>query len=992
MNKFMKTSLLASATALAFHAGAAIVVEDSFDAAGYTVGTGLKNLKPGASTGFAAGTAWGDSSSSGVFYVNDGLSLPDDFKASSSGNAIGVGKFSGTATGSREISRPINADVIGLSGTYYLRFACSITESAEHYLNFKGFELLGLLPDEHKKSDAISYPASNGLQFGFYKTSAGDNKTALVVLKEGGSNANVDPLKLVDPVVPGKTYIVVAKIVLDGEGGAEVYAMAGATDDLSFRTKSLPETPFAVSVNASKPLRYLVLSGTFMTGYSDGRWASFDELAIGESLADVFGFEALTIPVLGPATSSNVGQESFSASGELAQTGDSSPEVFFDISADGGETFTSTSLGVFNAAGPISHQATGLSAGTTYDWRFRAVGASGSDANEWQSVTLVGAPALGAPSAEVAGSSATLSVSLVTPGLSGTVDSTVELWFAADGQPLALEATLGTASFPTNFSATVDNLTLGETYCYAFRATVPYNSGSIETWSATNSFSISADVVWTGNAGTSWGEAGNWNPQIAPVASVSTYFRTVGGAVTSTANGEAAAIHVNTAGSGTSFDFGANSLTAGSFKVGSETSQSRAALGPGGYDFGDVSIGYGSDVGGVVDGSAENHLEVGATATLRADAMTVGFPLELASASNTVTFAAGSQSTIDGALSIRAARGSGVEVENGAALTVGSLSLESTGVSMIVDGGAFTNSGDTVVMSKNRLGTVSDPTVLELKNGARGKFKSDVYVNTGRNSGNSIVHGELRILSGAVADLTGKILFIDDWTSRGPNSDVGESVRVIVSNATLNANAVIVCNDDRHHDDLLLVHEDEGESASITASGNFRVASASWGRSDNCNHDNRLRVESGEVAIRGTLFLGDSGAYYATHKDNRVEIAGSNPRISAKSMEVLGASYIAFEIPSGGYAGVPLTVTLAADFGIVPTGQDAESWTPANEIRVDASQFVGTQVLLRAGTISGLDKSRVKVVAPAGLKSSVVLTETELSIKVSASSTIMVFR
>lgn len=986
--------LIASATAtIIFQSHAAILVKDSFDAAGYsTVGASLKGLTAGESTGFAGSSKWGDSSSTGVFFVNDGLSLPDDFIASASGNAIGVGKFVGTSTGSREISRQINADVIQTSGTYYLRFACAISESAEQYLNFKGFELLGLLPIEHKSSNAISYPASDGLQFGFYKLASGDNKTALVVLKEGGSNASEGLLKLVDPVVPGKTYIVVAKIVLDGEGGADVYAMAGATDDLSFRTKSLPETPFTVSVDATKQLRHLVLSGTFMTGYGDGRWASFDELAIGESLGDVFGFEALTIPVLGSASSSNIDMESFSASGELAQTGSNSPEVFFDISTDGGETYTSTSLGVFNAAGPISRQETGLYAGTTYSWRFRAVGATGSDATDWQSVTLAGAPSFGEPTAEVSGNSATISISLVTPGLSGTADTTVELWFAAGDSPLALNDTLGTSTTPHNFATTVGNLALGGAYRYAFRATVPYNSGVIERWTATNSFTTSADIVWTGANGNNWNDAANWDPQLSPAASVSTFFNTVGGDVVSVSDGTAAAISVNTTGAGTAFDFGANSLTADSFKVGSNTSRSLATLEQGEYAFGDVSVGFGSDVGGVKTGSVECHLEVGSGAELNAGSMVVGYPLEFVSASNTVTFASGSKTAISGPLAISAARGSLAEVANGASLTVGSLAIESTGAALIVDGGTFTNSGDTVVMTKNRFGTTTSPTVLELKNGAKGKFNSHIYVNTGRNSENAIVHGELRVLSGSSADMSGKQLIIDSGAQNGPASDVGGGVRVVVSNATLTVNAVMVCNDDRHHDDMLLVHEDEGESASVTAGGNFRIASATTSRSDICNYNHRLRVESGMVKIYGSLFIGDGGPYYNIHDSNRVEIAGTNPRITAKTMNVYGKSFIDYEIPVGGYVGTPLSITETASFGDVPSGQDAETWVPVNGIRVDASNFIGIQTLLHAGSITGLTADRVIVTGRNSADVSVSVTETDVIVNVKRSGFSIIIR
>jgi len=983
---------LFAATALCTQqATAAILVQDSFDASGYTVGANLKNLKPGVSTGFGAGTTWGTSSSTGVFYVNDGLTLPDDFIAASSGQAIGVGKFTSDG-GVREISRPISPGIINNTGTYYIRFACAITASAESYLGFKGFELFGLLPEAHTKSDAISYPASNGLQFGFYKFGYGDNKTALVVLKEGGQNANVSALKLVDPVVPGKTYIVVAKVVLDGQGGAEVYAMAGATDDADFRFAELPSTPLAVTVSTS-PLRYLVYSGTFMTGYNDGKWASFDEFAIGENLDDVFGFKASTAPVVAADSTTDVGETGFTANGRLVQAGEGNPEVFFDISADGGETFTSTSLGSFAAADQIVGVASGLFPGATYAWRFRGVGQAGSGTTEWQSVTLAGAPALGEPTAVVADNSATLSVSLVSPGLSGTVATTVELWFAPDGSPLDLEATLGTASSENDFSRTISNLDLGKTYNYAFRATVPYDGTVIETWTATNSFSVKADIEWTGSAGTDWNEAANWLPQVVPITSVSAYFRAVGGDVTATANGEADGIHVNTTGDGTEFRFGANSLTAGLFHVGSETSRSAATLAQGDYEFDAVKVGFGRDVGGVKDGSVENRLLVASGANLGAGSLTVGYNLELLSASNTVTFATGSKTEISGDLTLSAARGTKGLVEKEASLSVGSLVIAGTGASMTIDGGSFTNTGNTIIMQKNEFGHVLDPIVFELKNGAKAKFNNNIYVHTGRNADNKIVHGELHILSGSEVDATGKILYIDDSTSLGPHSDIGDGVAVIVSNATMKVKSITICNDQRHHDALLLVHADADETAKVTASENLRIAASTGSADKDCNYGHRLRVEGADVTVMGTLFVGNTTAYYTRQKDNRLEISGAKAAISAKNMDVSGLNYIEFEIPEGGYADVPLKVTQTANFGIVPAGQDAASWTPVSEVRVDASNFTGTQMLLRAGSsIAGLDTSRVKVTAPSGKKATVSLTGTELSVTVSQAATIMLFR
>ena len=990
----MKTQIrlfaIAISTAIsAFYAQASILVQDSFDAAGYIVGTNLKNLKPGESTGFGAGTTWGTSSSTGVFFVNDGLTLPADFIASSKGQAIGVGKFSGDTKGSREISRQITSGIINNAGTYYIRFACAITASAESYLGFKGFELLGLLPEQHANSSAISYPASNGLQFGFYKMGLEVGTTALVALKEGGANANVTALKLVDPIVPGKTYIVVAKIVLDGEGGAEVYAMAGAADDAAFRSAKLPSEPLAVTVSPTAALQHLVCSGTFMTGYGSGtlqdRWASFDEFAIGESLEDVFGFNDLTVPVLGDGSSTDIGASGFTANGELTQLGESNPEVFFDISDDDGSIFTSSFVGVYSATGAVVTNVVGLSAGSTYAWRFRAIGTGGTAVMPWQSVTLAGAPVLGEPAAVVEGDSATLSVSLVTPGLSGTTDTTVELWFAEDGQPLSPYTTFDPTDTPDDFQETVENLSLGGLYRYAFRATVPYSNKVLETWTATNDVAISGDIAWTGANGTDWNTAGNWEPQIAPNERLGTRFGNVGGNVVSIADGTASSIFVNTTGDGTSFNFGGNALTAESLTVGNEVSRSRAAIGNGIYSFGSIVVAGQNN-------RAFSRLDIGSGADLTAGSIDIGYDADPASASNSVVFATGSKTSVSGTLLLRSSRGTSATVEQGASLSVGGLNLSAVGASLVVDGGAFTNNGQTLVFKENRRGTARDDARLVLKNGADCRF-AQVNIGAGINYSSQPVHGEVQVLDGAVLDATGYGIFIDQGEKDyGPYADSGQGAILVVSNATVLANTLSVNNEDRHHDDVLLVHEDAGRTARVALTSNLRIACATQTRSGHYNYDNRMRVESGEVSIGGTLFVGDGGQHYANHASNRVEIAGANPRISANAMNVYGMSFIDFEIPKDGYAGIPLSITGTAKFDDVPTGQDSASWTPVNGIRVDVSKFIGRQTLVHAGTIAGLTADRVFVTGRDSEDVSVTVTDTDVIVDVKKPGFVIIIR
>lgn len=978
---------LALLAATAFTANAAILVKDSFDDAKYTVGTSLKNLTPGNSTGFSSQT-WGTSGSSGVFFVNDGLPLPGDFVDVASGNSIGLGKYTGAnptaSKWGRRITRTIDNEVIPANGTYYVRMAMEISEDAEKFLRPKHWDGLGLTSKALVDTDGIdSFPAS-GLHFGFVKTGDyGSTGTTIAATGVGVSS----PVTLVKEVEAGETYLLVAKVEIDSTGAASVYALAGKANDPKLRQATLPETPtFTTSVGTSA-LRYLCLSGVYFNSENSNRYASFDELAIGTDLGDVWGFNSADDPIVAAGEVSEVSQSGFVAAGELVQLGSIDPVVYFDLSTDEGENYTEAQVGTgaFSATGPVSFQASGLLAGSTYWWRFRAVGAGEPYVTPWQTVTLPGAPVFGVQSASVDGTSATFSVALATPGLSGEVDTTVELWIAESGSDLALKHAFDAVRAAADFSTEVADFALGGSYDYAFRATVPYNDGVLETWTETASIEIPGNVAWSGAAGTTdWGTAGNWTPQTVPNANLVASFQAVGGAVSSSADGEASELRVDTTGEGTSFNFGNNTLSAVSNFVGNAVGSSRATFGQGNYSFATTRVGGSNQRFSV--------MTVGNGANYSGSDIYVGYDADPAAASNSVVFASGSKTALSGTLFLRSARGTLVEIQEGASVNVGGLNLVASGATMIVDGGAFTNSGSSVIFKENRRGAVAEMTVLELRNGANTRFAGQVNIGAGINYNNQFVHGEIRVLDGATLDASGYGIFIDQTGDSGPNADSGYGAFMVVSNATVLANTISINNEDRHHDDYLLVHEDQDGTARVATTSNMRVGAASWGRSGTFNYDNRLRVESGEVSVGGTLYVGDGGQYFDRHSSNRVEIAGSNPRVSAAAMNVYGASRIEFEIPAGGYASTPLSVTGSAEFGAVPSGQDAETWVPVNEISVDATDFIGTQTLIEASSILGLSVDRVAVSAPSSTQVSVTLSGSTLSVSVMPAATLIIMR
>lgn len=976
------TPIIASlAAALIAHATfASILVKDSFDANGYTsVGDGLKDLNPGNTTGFTS-KRWGNSGSTGVFFVNDGLSLPTDFTATASGNAIGVGKFSSDPSGNdnwgRRITRTIDDDVISASGTYYIRLACEIGAGAESFLRPDDFEALGLSSLSLTNTDKTGIPPNVGIHIGFRKTAAAGSAGTDLVIWTGVDG----PRTLVQNVVAGKTYLVVVKVELDGTSTASVSAIAGASDDSSLRTASLPAAT-SCGINTDYALRHLCISGVYMTGYESGKYATFDEFAVGTALDDVWGFAVVGAPVVSATGATNIGETGFTANGTLSDLGSSNPTLFLDVSDDDGATWTADSMGTYTATGDISYGATGLLAGSTYLWRFRAEGATAAATSSVQTVTLAGAPVLGQPSATLSANAATLSVSLAEPGLSGAATTAVELWFAEEGATLALAKTFEGVTAAADFSETISDLVWGGSYCYAFRATVPYNSGTLETWTATNAVNVVGDDIWTAAAGTTdWNTAGNWSLGTVPIPALTAKFTNVGGLVTASDDAAVSNIYVNTTGEGTTFDFGGNTLDANWFGVGYYVSESRAVISNGVFDIATLRIG----------GSMANTLVVGDGADLRIGVGAfVGQDGDPTYASNRLVFASGSKTTMANSLQLRAARGTRVDVEPGASLTVNRMEFFGCSDQMVVDGGTLTNNSATILFRNNSRGDLAETMFLELRNGASAKMNGNVYVNAGKNHGGAHYHAELRVLDGSVFDMSGKDLLIDaDSGDAGPNADQGSGAAVVVSNATLRAKAIAVCIDDRHYGDSLRIYEDEGFETTVTASANARVGSSSWGRSGFFNHDHRILVEGGAFSVAGTLMVGDGGQYYASHDNNRVEIKRANARVSAGNLTVYGKSYVSFAVPAGGFAQVPFQVTGTASFAEVPEGAEAA----ASEIRVDVADFVGRQTLLTAASITGLTEDRVVVSGSRGRTVQVLVTETSVAVTVSPSGMTIVVR
>lgn len=972
-----------------FHA--AVIVRESFSS-GFSAGK-IHDQKS-TLTGTLLSSKWDASNSGVVLVLGNGLALPATWDVSSypsGGLSVGYGECTSNATGANgkdttnnttgdsslyRAAKTALSSAIPASGTLYFR-ALLMQESGAGAATTAAGNLRGIgfrtadYSSSYGKGEAYTL-LDDGVWFAFRKTANGTGVDTSVELRVGGV-----AITLVDAAdfSEDTTYLCVAKVDVDANGATfSGYAVPVE----SWASAAFSVESSAPGLTSAKSFTHLCFTGGYLTR---GKSVAFDEFVVGETLSDVVMTASSADPVVTASSATGVSETGFTANGELTQVGASSAEIFFDISADNGETWAGTSKGVYAQTGAISHTATSLLSGATYLWRFRAVGAASTATSGVQTVTLAGAPVLGAPSATLVANAATLAVSLETPGLSGRDDTTVELWLAAGDGVLALQKTFFPVTVATNYDETVSNLAWGGSYRYAFKASVPYNGGSLVAWTPTNTFAVTGEIEWSAAAGTTdWHTAGNWDPAVVPESPLSANFHDVGGNVTASANATTEAISVNST-TPVLFNFAGHSLTGSTIRIGASAAHASATLASGDFSF---TAEDAVRIGGATTGYA--NLDVGVDATLHAANINVGQNVDSGVApSNTLVFATGSSTTVDGTLFLRRSHENRVEVHQGAALSANGIEIQDWGNALLVDGGTV-NIANNVTQQTGSTGKTTGSTV-EIRNGGTLAFGNNYYVNDTKTSA-----ARLNVLDGGI--LRGHWLCIaNDISSVDTMSSA--RVRVVVSNATVSVDSLSVCNADRHSGHGLVMYEDEGGETSVSTTGNLRISAADWKRSGSFNRNHFVRVNGGALSIAGNLIVGDGGKFYATHDGNHLAINRASARVSAGALDVLGASHVDFSIPSNGFSQVPLRVTNAAKFGTVPVDQGnnstplftAAEWTPVNEVRVDALHFTGTQTLIEAGSLTGLSTEQVHVTAPNSMSVKVLIDGTSLTIRVSPSAT-----
>lgn len=298
-------------------------------------------------------------------------------------------------------------------------------------------------------------------------------------------------------------------------------------------------------------------------------------------------------------------------------------------------------------------------------------------------------------------------------------------------------------------------------------------------------------------------------------------------------------------------------------------------------------------------------------------------------------------------------------VEKDASLSVsGNAQIPTCRNRWVIDGGRLTTTGTFSISQRwGSQGNSGDSSSVTLLNGATwqaGTIKCGCWHN-----------GRLLVLSGSTLT-AGNISISND-------QDSGSGNGLTVSNATVTASALTVCADDRHGSSHLRIYEDAGEKTTVTVSGDLNVAS----QGNSCRHGKNSRVEiaGGEVAVGGNMRVSSDPNNPVTAQNNVVALSRPSARLAvAKGVKFQRDTKVSFTVPAEGFA--------AAD-GVLTAGTTM-AFSDLSTVTVDATAVRQAMdvTLLKAGTsLSGLTAERVSVLTRRNVKSTVVIDESSVIVK-----------
>ena len=189
----------------------------------------------------------------------------------------------------------------------------------------------------------------------------------------------------------------------------------------------------------------------------------------------------------------------------------------------------------------------------------------------------------------------------------------------------------------------------------------------------------------------------------------------------------------------------------------------------------------------------------------------------------------------------------------------------------------------------------------------------------------------------------------------------------------MTASALTVCADDRHGSSHLRIYEDAGEKTTVTVSGDLNVASQGYGCRNGKN--SRVEIAGGEVAVGGNMRVSSDPNNPVTAQNNVVALSRPSARLAvAKGVKFQRDTKVSFTVPAEGFA--------AAD-GVLTAGTTM-AFSDLSTVTVDATAVRQAMdvTLLKAGTsLSGLTAERVSVLTRRNVKSTVVIGESSVIVK-----------
>ncbi len=649
-----------------------------------------------------------------------------------------------------------------------------------------------------------------------------------------------------------------------------------------------------------------------------------------------------------------------------------------------------------------------LAYGQRYFYRHYAANAS---TNAWAAqsfaFTTPGVATLGEPSAQQTGRSVTFSVPFVSMG---KAPADVTCWLGES--PALLTTQVGewtSLSAPQTLSCTDDNLPIGHTIYYAFKAvnTMPDATANLCTiWTATNAIAVSGESTWTagGGADTDWHTAANWDNGI-PGAAARANFYAADKLITATSGLVVSQAMVNATGT-TTFNLGANTLrVADRLDIGGNALSGYSAAGNSSLRLaaGMIDLGTtGSLHLGQTTGKNSFLIDSGATANL--DMLTIGSKEWMNTNLVSVAGCLRSKTLVVGA-------GNKTKYN-----------------SFIVNGGSVTNTGSLWIGGGNipGLGSVAetqDNSVI-LDNASLVN-QGDVnmgYAYGGHRNRFLVTHGS-RVTVGATLTV---------------GAQMAQYVYAIVSNSTLTAGNLRVDAASGASYERFVVHQDEGKTSTVNVTGKLQIGSGgndcavivnhgrltvagdmetgTWSGSKSgliisngtfsarniylnmcatvtaipqanfmsvCGDSasvtsatlrvgthhgpsNSLNLEGGRLALTGALDFG-----YNTSPSNRLSVAGATSLLTAASMTAKNTTTLTFDIPNEGFVN-PAPVAISGTASLDNT----------TSVIINVRDFLGDAVLITAATINVLPEKNFAINLKPGRHANLYQTGTELKIKV----------